>query len=157
MVSSNGSKSRRKKVIFVHLSPPLQQCVKEGIVATASRWSVDLSGRTTFYFNRSAIYTGSQDNTKKSLSSYVKPHYTGLWKFLARIGDFDSMLLLVSDPLLERCPAMKAESLILYLRWKRNSKEDFLTHKHLPDEKIPDLLYAPFPPNNPHYLKCTAK
>ena len=111
----------KKKISVVELPPTLQAKVDAGIVVAAAEYSVDLSGHTTFTFKKEAgHFHGNKKMAQTSVDTY-KCHYKMLWIFLATIGDYSSMLLLVS-PKLANVPSMRVESLGAFVRYKKMAK-----------------------------------
>jgi hypothetical protein len=68
---------------------------------------------------------GSKYLAKTSKGSYFK-HYSGMFKFLSLIGDYESLLVLYVGTPRELVPSMKAESVALYLLYKCSKKGDVL-------------------------------
>jgi hypothetical protein len=101
---------------------PLQRQIKTnaGIIAAALKHHVDLGDRTEFIFDKEGHYFGNGPIAASSKKTY-KSHYWQLWEFLSRIGDFESMLMLVS-PKLINVPSMKVESLQAFIRYKKRPR-----------------------------------
>ena len=112
---------KAKKPTRLELSPQQQQHVNNGILSAAKKWDIDIDESTQFTYDCDAHLTGNKKLAASSLKSYVAEHGKGLWHFLARIGDHESMLMLVT-PILDNVPAMKDTSLMAYMRYKKNTK-----------------------------------
>jgi hypothetical protein len=117
----NGAIKQKTTVVggekVVVLPDALQAAVNAGIMQVAKDLNIDLKGRTVFHLRVKGHYWGIKLLRDGSTATYVQ-HYRQLWRHLAEIGDFASMLLLVS-PLLKNLPAMKVESLQSFVRRKK--------------------------------------
>lgn len=136
--TNNKSKQRstKKRVIAEEVVPEhtpkqfilekkLQKKVNAGIMAAARKYGVEIHGRTVFYFNYHGLYHGNKklaESTKKTYECLLSQY----WRFLAEIGDFESMLPLVSLKRLHNVPAMKVESLTAMMRCKKMEKGTIL-------------------------------
>jgi hypothetical protein len=100
------------------LEEPLQQKINEGIMMAAAKYAVKLDGRTVFYFNYHGKYHGNKKLAVKTENTY-EAIFSQYWRFLGVIGDFESMLPLVSCRRLNNVPAMKVESLTAFMRYKK--------------------------------------
>jgi hypothetical protein len=107
------------------LPTPYQLAANSGIIKAASELDIDLQGAEVFYFEVQGHYSGNKKLAKHSRATYIN-HYRQLWRHLAKIGDYESMLMLVS-PKLKNLPAQKAGSLMSFLRFKKMSPEQVLT------------------------------
>ncbi len=109
---------------FVELPTALQVKVDLGIGRAAAKYGIDprllpeqLQSELRLHRRGGvlAAVTTTQDRYESD--------YRQLWRFLARIGDFESMLLFLFPNEVvgasTKCPAMKCESLCLYLRYKK--------------------------------------
>lgn len=117
--------SRRIYQRYLILSPnTFQTTVNEGILVAADKYKVDLRGQEVFHFDKKGKYFGNKAYRTKSSSTYQQ-HLKQLWVFLARIGDFESMLILVriNNQPLKGVPAMRESSVIAYLRYKKLEKD----------------------------------
>jgi len=115
----------KMKVITVSWTLSCRPRSMGGMLAAASKQQIPLDGKVAFYFETQYTYTGNKNLAPRTKETY-NFHYRNLWKFLAHIGDFDSMLMLLS-PRLKRLPAMKVESLMAYIRYKKMSKSTVLS------------------------------
>lgn len=113
------TKTKNKAKRYVVLEPLQQKRVNEGILAAAKEWHVDLGDRTSFCFDRqSKALLGNKLYGKSAHRTYVGDHGKALWLWCARIGDYSSMLLLLT-PLLKHVPAMKLETITSYMHYKK--------------------------------------
>jgi hypothetical protein len=105
---------------FIQLSAALQTAVDKGIEAAAVEHKLVLRAKKPFLFcTNKWCYVGGPAIKDNTWISYLQ-FYSMLWRFLAAIGDWDSMLvLLLPKPISGRVPAMKVESIIAFLRWKK--------------------------------------
>lgn len=112
--TKKGSSKKKKALTLVKLPRAQQERVDKGIIKAAERWRVNLEGRTSFHFNlTSRALLGNKNYQKKSTEKYIKEHGKALWLWMARIGDYDSMLILLT-PLLKNVPSMKLETVTSY-------------------------------------------
>jgi hypothetical protein len=95
--------------------------VEAGIKKAASEWGVNLPQGAKYSFIAKSPRTGNRSIKEATKSTYDN-HYKQLWNFCAIIGDYESLLLLVS-PVFGLVPAMKVESLEAFVRYKRKSPE----------------------------------
>jgi hypothetical protein len=91
---------------------------------------------------------GNKQYAKKSETKYIKEHGKALWLWMARIGDYDSMLMLVT-PILQGVPAMKLETVTSYMRFKKLPKGTDCT-KTLDGEEVIDT-------DTKKVIKCCGK
>lgn len=116
----------KEKLKLLVLTPALQKLVDAGIVAAATKYAIELGGQTSFHLHlEDGHYHGNKALKLKSVDTY-KAHYKQLWIFLADIGDFESMLLLVT-PKLKDLPSMNVSSLSAFLRYKKMARGTVLT------------------------------
>ena len=119
MTRARQSSGTKNKTVLV-LTKTVQDAVNEGICKAARRFKIKLKGRKQFYFKLNGHYHGNK-RLKPGTAATYKEHYKQLWTFLAKIGDYESMLLLVS-PRLKDVPSMKLSSLSAFLRYKKMAK-----------------------------------
>jgi hypothetical protein len=89
------------------------------IRAAAQKHHVPLGQHEMFIFDPKIKRTGNCLIKKWTMSTYGE-HYCQLWRFLAIIGDYESMLMLHVQPTVQ-VPAMKIQSLQLFLKLKRQN------------------------------------
>jgi hypothetical protein len=92
---------------------------------------VPLRQHETFVFDPKIKRTGNHPIKEWTMSTYGE-HYCQLWRFLAIIGDYESMLMLHVQPTVQ-VPAMKIRSLQLFLKLKwQNMGNPLLDHNEMP-------------------------
>ncbi|GKY98076.1 hypothetical protein MPSEU_000765500 [Mayamaea pseudoterrestris] len=110
------------------LHPDLQSKLDNELVLSAAHNGFTLSPPPFRFRCNVWHYTNGPVLAEKTqITSYLS-YYSMLWRFLAMIGDWESMLvLLLPRPIgLGKVPSMKVESLVLFLRWKKLDTNTFL-------------------------------
>jgi hypothetical protein len=113
------------------LTEEVQLKIEEGIRAAAQKYHVPLGQHETFVFDPKIKRTGNRPIKGRTTTTYGE-HYRQLWRFLAIIGDYESMLMLHVQPTVQ-VPAMKIQSLQLFLKLKRQHSGSPL----LDDDEMP--------------------
>jgi len=100
--------------------------IHRGITSAALKWKIKIDESKTFrdfqYEGKASTRFGNrciEQSTKVNYETNLKQ----LWRFCAILGDYDSMLLMVS-PTPENAPAMRVETIEAFLRFKRQSSTD---------------------------------
>ena len=92
------------------LSTPLREKVKRGLEKYVADAGLCLT-------NNTRKLTGSKALSDNTENSYLK-HYTGLYQFAAKLGDYESLLVLHESAPSSQVPSMRARTVALYMRYK---------------------------------------
>ena len=95
--------------------------VKAGVNAAAEKWHLELPSELNYGYNLSLARFGNHPLAKQSLEAY-DVHLRQLHRYLAIIGDYESMLMLLLPPTTEDVPSIRVHSLEQFLRLKRTPK-----------------------------------
>jgi hypothetical protein len=117
----NGAKNRAKNRTYKYdITPEMDSKMEEGIENELKRLQLCLNANSGLNH-----LVGERSIAKSSKETYwVK--FRALKYFLALIGDYESILILLDNAPKPFCPSINPDILILFIKWKHFSNDKYL-------------------------------